>query len=145
MSKSCYQMRKLRNKESFVNVELFEQVRQWESHNIPPSLWPKFSLKICSQRRYDMNGTFQMQGGESLILPKLINATGFSETLIGLKSGKITYVPLWDRMEGAWLWTQKNSTRIQFAYGLCKHINKCILYLCRYEARWVTITKVYNI
>jgi hypothetical protein len=36
--------------------------------------------------------------------------TGSSETLIGLKSGKTTYVPLWDRMEGAWLWTLKNST-----------------------------------
>jgi hypothetical protein len=32
--------------------------------------------------------------------------TGSSETLIGRKSGKTTYVPLWDRMEGAWLWTQ---------------------------------------
>ncbi len=32
--------------------------------------------------------------------------TGSSETLIGWKSGKTcTYVPLWDRMEGAWLWT----------------------------------------
>jgi hypothetical protein len=26
--------------------------------------------------------------------------TGFSETLIGWKSGKPTYVPLWARMEG---------------------------------------------
>jgi hypothetical protein len=32
--------------------------------------------------------------------------TGSSETFIGWKSGKTTYVPLWDRMEGAWLWTQ---------------------------------------
>jgi hypothetical protein len=31
--------------------------------------------------------------------------TGSSETLIGWKSGKTTYVPLWDRMEGAWQWT----------------------------------------
>jgi hypothetical protein len=30
---------------------------------------------------------------------------GASETFIGWKSRKITYVPLWDRMEGAWLWT----------------------------------------
>jgi hypothetical protein len=29
--------------------------------------------------------------------------TGSSETLIGWKSGKSTYVPLQDRMEGAWL------------------------------------------
>ncbi len=24
---------------------------------------------------------------------------------MGWKSGKTTYVPLWDKMEGAWLWT----------------------------------------
>jgi hypothetical protein len=35
--------------------------------------------------------------------------TGSSETLIGWKSGKTTYVPLWDRMEGAWLWTLMQS------------------------------------
>jgi hypothetical protein len=28
---------------------------------------------------------------------------GSSETLIGSKSGKTNYVPLWGRMEGAWL------------------------------------------
>ncbi len=31
--------------------------------------------------------------------------TGSSETIIGWKSGQTTYVPLWDRMEGACLWT----------------------------------------
>ncbi len=31
--------------------------------------------------------------------------TGSSGTLVGWKSGKTTYVPLWDRMEGAWLRT----------------------------------------
>ncbi len=31
--------------------------------------------------------------------------TGSSGTLIGWKSGQTTNVPLWDRMEGAWLWT----------------------------------------
>ncbi len=59
-----------------------------------------------------MNGRFQMQGGKNWILPKETNAklqTGSSETLIGWKSGQTTLVPLWDRMEGAWLWTQKNS------------------------------------
>jgi hypothetical protein len=30
--------------------------------------------------------------------------TGYSGTLIGWKSGQTTFVPLWDRMEGAWLW-----------------------------------------
>jgi hypothetical protein len=30
--------------------------------------------------------------------------TGSSGTLIGWKSGQTTFVPLWDRMEGAWLY-----------------------------------------
>ncbi len=33
--------------------------------------------------------------------------TGSSGTLIGWKSGQTTFVPLWDRMDGAWLWTQE--------------------------------------
>jgi hypothetical protein len=36
--------------------------------------------------------------------------TGSSGTLIGWKSGQTTFVPLWDRMEGAWLRTQTIST-----------------------------------
>jgi hypothetical protein len=34
--------------------------------------------------------------------------TGSPGTLIGWKSGQTTFVPLWDRMEGAWLRTQYN-------------------------------------
>jgi hypothetical protein len=36
--------------------------------------------------------------------------TGSSGTLIGWKSGQTTYVPLWDRMEGAWLRTLRWQT-----------------------------------
>ncbi len=60
------------------------------------------------QRRYDMNGRSQIQEGKNWILPQEIYGemqTGSSETLIGWKSGKTTYVPVWDRMEGAWQWT----------------------------------------
>jgi hypothetical protein len=39
--------------------------------------------------------------------------TGSSGTLIGWKSGQTTFVPLWDRMEGAWLRTQKRSVDFQ--------------------------------
>jgi hypothetical protein len=35
--------------------------------------------------------------------------TGSSGTLIGWKSGQTTFVPLWDRMEGAWLRTQESA------------------------------------
>jgi hypothetical protein len=44
-----------------------------------------------------MKGRYQMQGGKNLILPKGIKRlmqTGSSETLIGWKSEKTTYVPL---------------------------------------------------
>ncbi len=37
--------------------------------------------------------------------------TGSSEILIGWKSGKTTYVSLWDRMEGAWLRTDRETCK----------------------------------
>ncbi len=37
--------------------------------------------------------------------------TGSSGTLIGWKFGQPTYFPLWDWMEGAWLWTQERPRR----------------------------------
>jgi hypothetical protein len=49
---------------------------------------------LCNQRRDDLNGRFQMQGGKKWIL---------HGTLIGWKSGQSIYVPLWGQMEGAWL------------------------------------------
>jgi hypothetical protein len=73
-----------------------------------------------------MNGRFQMQGGKNRFLPKEMNVNRFfwdshwlevwsnhlcpSTGLEGAwlwtrKSGKTTYVPLCDRMEGARLWT----------------------------------------
>ncbi len=59
--------------------------------------------------------------------------TGSSETVIGWKSRKITYVPLWYRMEGAWLWTLIitdnlmlfSLTKIKKTYHVT-HIARCI-------------------
>ncbi len=46
-----------------------------------------------------MNGRSQMLGGKNMIFSKEIKCKRFSsETLIGWKSGKTTYVPLWDQM-----------------------------------------------
>ncbi len=45
--------------------------------------------------------------------------SGSSEILIGWKSRKTTYVPLWDRMKGAWLWTLLSSGSVL-----------CTLYYC---------------
>jgi hypothetical protein len=68
-----------------------------------------------------------------MILPKEIKCRRFSsETLIGWKSGKTTYVPLWDQMEGAWLWTQSpqdnGGTYLFFKLGQdSTTINHCLL------------------
>ncbi len=59
--------------------------------------------------------------------------TGSSGTLIGWKSGQTTFVPLWDRMEGEWLWTQDNmvarlqSTRVQTPLSIkCNVLRKSL-------------------
>jgi hypothetical protein len=44
--------------------------------------------------------------------------TGSSETLIGWISGKTTYVPLWDRMKEAWLWTLSYVLLLLYSGGL---------------------------
>jgi hypothetical protein len=54
-----------------------------------------------------------MQGGKHWILPKEANENRFLQTLIGWKSGKTTYVSLWDRMERAWLWTQIKRAKVK--------------------------------
>ena len=54
-----------------------------------------------------MNGRFQIQGDKNWILPKEMNANRFFWGLsLAGNLVKTTLVPLWDRMEGAWLWTQ---------------------------------------
>jgi hypothetical protein len=49
-----------------------------------------------------MNRIFQMQGGKKGFCRNRSMQTGSSETLIGWISGQTTFVPLWDRIEGAW-------------------------------------------
>jgi hypothetical protein len=58
-----------------------------------------------------MNGIYQLRGGKNWILPKEINANRFFCDCHWLESGKTTYVPQWDPLEGAWLWTQKYKGR----------------------------------
>ncbi len=36
--------------------------------------------------------------------------TGSFGSHIGWKSGQSTFVPLWERMEGVWLWTRRKHT-----------------------------------
>jgi hypothetical protein len=68
----------------------------------------KLQKTVKGLRRYDMNGRSHMMGGENWILPKEINATGSSGTLIGWKAEK----PLLRiRIEGAWLWSMDSVER----------------------------------
>jgi hypothetical protein len=57
--------------------------------------------------------------------------TDSSGTLIGWKSGQTTYVPLWDRMEGAWLWTlvisASNFTKLNLPEAI-SFLSKIVLY-----------------
>jgi hypothetical protein len=54
-----------------------------------------------------------MQGGKNRFLPKEMNANRFFWDSHGCKSGQTTFVPLWDRMEGAWLWTLEEALTVQ--------------------------------
>ncbi len=73
--------------------------------NIIVFLFPE-QINVASSvpRRYDMNGGSQKLGGKAGFCRNRQMQTGSSETHIGWKSGKTTYFPLWDRMEGSWLY-----------------------------------------
>ncbi len=65
----------------------------------------EYTSPCNSLRRYYMNGRFKYREVKTGFCRKTGMQTGSSGTLIGWESGHSTYVPLWDRMEGAWLWT----------------------------------------
>jgi hypothetical protein len=71
-----------------------------------------------------------MQGGKNWILPEEKMQTGYSETLIGWKSGNTTYVSLWFRMDGAWRWTLL-SCRIMNGHFVLFGLDWSELYLSR--------------
>jgi hypothetical protein len=78
-----------------------------------------------------MNGRFQMQGGKNWFLPKEMNANRFKPaTLIGWKSGQTTFIPLWDRMEGAWLWTLRTDPN-EFDFGNFPYYSYFFFSLCK--------------
>ncbi len=63
-----------------------------------------------------MNGSSQKREVKTRFCREISMQTGSSEILIGWKSGKTTYVPLWDRMGGAWLWTPQNQLNEEQEY-----------------------------
>ncbi len=82
----------------FVHALLFDVKRY---HSIFYYFSMRFAITEAVRHEREISNT----GGKNWILSKIQMQTSSSETLIGWKSGKTTYVPLWDRMEGAWLWT----------------------------------------
>jgi hypothetical protein len=55
-----------------------------------------------------------MQGGKNWILPKEINANRFFWDSHWLEIWSNHFVPLWNRMEGVWLWTHFKLRRAGF-------------------------------
>ncbi len=87
------------------NPNLFWQKNQfWPSRKILVVL----HYRLPSQRRWTWTGDFKCREVKTGFCRKRWTQTGSSGTLIGWKSGQTTFIPLWDRMEGAWLWTQLN-------------------------------------
>ncbi len=86
-------------------------------------------------RRWTWTGDFKCREVKTGFCRKRWTQTGSSATLIGWKSGQTTFIPLWDRMEGAWLWTPKrtdrrptvNLFRLFFCLFLCTRNTKKIL------------------
>jgi hypothetical protein len=83
-----------------VGSQYLEDARHWIGLlQFNPSTWQteavRHERKISNAGRKKKNGLCRNRSMQ----------TGSSGTLIGWKSGQTTtYVPLWDRMEGAWLW-----------------------------------------
>ncbi len=78
----------------------------WDFHWMEIWIKPLMSLYWTEwrERGYGL-GRSQTQGGKNWILPKE-NANRFFWDSHWLEIWKNNYVPLWDRMEGAWLWTK---------------------------------------
>ncbi len=77
-------------------------------------------IRLVHLRRYDMYGRFQMKGGENWLCRNRSMQTGSFGTLIDWKSCQTTFVPLWDRMEGAWLRTLKGNSTLRKGLRLKK-------------------------
>jgi hypothetical protein len=70
-------------------------------------------IKKIGQRRWTWTGYFKCREVKTRFYRNRSMQTGSSGTLIGWKSGQTTFVPLWDRIEGAWLRTQERDLEAQ--------------------------------
>jgi hypothetical protein len=60
--------------------------------------------EVCVLRRWTWTVDFKCREVKTGFCRNRSMQTGSSGTLIGWKSGQTTFVPLWDRLEGSWLW-----------------------------------------
>ncbi len=67
--------------------------------------------KRFNQRRWTWTGDFKCRKVKTGFYRNRSMQTGSSGTLIGWKSGQTTFVPLWDWMEGAWLYGLRDAGR----------------------------------
>ncbi len=74
-------------------------------------------------RRWTWTGDFKCREVKTGFCRKRWTRTGSSGTLIGWKSGQTTFIPLWDRMEGAWLYTLE-TTKKMLMLELVRYWNK---------------------
>ncbi len=82
--------------------------KHWSFKRLPHQLCLSplaIDTKYLVQRRWTWTGDFKCREVKTGFCRKRWTQTGSSGTLIGWKSGQTTFIPLWDRMEGAWLWT----------------------------------------
>ncbi len=76
----------------------------------PLFLFVYYFLRDCRhRRRWTWTGDFKCREVKTGFCRKRWTQTGSSGTLIGWKSGQTTFIPLWDRMEGALLWTRSTT------------------------------------
>jgi hypothetical protein len=90
---------------------LLSNCRPVPDHLLPCLCYPSFGLLHDPLPALPRGGTtrtgeFKCREVKTGLLRKRLMHTGSSGTLICWKSGQTTFFPLWDRMEGAWLWTQ---------------------------------------
>ncbi len=78
---------------------------------------------------YNMNGRSQMQGGKKGILPKdMGKCKSVFLRLSFARNHHLRYVPLWDRMEGAWLLTLFTFCLLSLVTILPSDPTPCVVY-----------------
>ncbi len=86
---------------------------------VPAPLTERKTLR--HQRRWTWTGDFKCREVKTGFCRKRWTQTGSSATLIGWKSGQTTFIPPWDRMEGAWLMAIDSGNADRICSTMLKH------------------------